>query len=198
MKAILLDWFHEEYDPDQIESGERHDKITEYLQQKDIVINTPSGDQPRAIQWTREISYEYIPASNKLVERLNNDTLQKPMTIYNFDDYNLDTHVIGRLEQVSNGKEDSPLKHMTCKVIDFSFVENKSNLKLDGKACMSYNKAPMNKLMANLDLDISETEKRENQCKQIELTLRQYNREARDGKVWWIESNKLYKLEKLL
>ena len=63
---------------------------------------------------------------------------------------------------------------------------------------MSYNKAPINKLMDNLGLDEYSKEKREGQCKMIELALRQYNRESKDNKVWWIESNKFYKLEKLL
>jgi hypothetical protein len=197
MKSIILDWFREEYNPDEIESGDRHDKIGEYLENKDIVIKD-KDDIPIAVQWTREMSYEYVAKGKKIVERLNSDSLQKPMILYNFDDYNLDTHVIGRLEQVSDGREESPLKQMTCKIIDFSFVENKSNLKLEGKACMSYNKAPMNKLMENLGLDEFSSEKRENQCKMIEIALRQYNRESRDEKVWWIETNKLYKLEKLL
>jgi hypothetical protein len=197
MKSILLDWFNDEYNPDEMDSEERHQKISGYLEGKDIVIRN-KDEMPIGVQWTRELSYEYVQKSKKLVERLNSDTLQKPMVLYNFDDYNLDTHVIGRLEQTGEGREESPLKQMTCKIIDFSFVENKSNLKLDGKACMSYNKAPMNKLMENLGLDEYSGEKRDSQCKMIELALRQYNREARDSKVWWIESNKFYKLEKLL
>ena len=63
---------------------------------------------------------------------------------------------------------------------------------------MSYNRAPMNKLIKNLELAESQADKREDQCKQIEIALRKYNREHKDKKVWWIESNKLYKLEKLL
>ncbi len=197
MKSILLDWFNGEYNPDEIENDERHERLSRYIEGKDIVIRDRE-ERPIGIQWTRELSYEYVAKSKKLVDRLNSDTLQKPMITYNFDDYNLDTHVIGRLEQTGEGREESPFKQMTCKIIDFSFVENKSNLKLDGKACMSYNKAPMNKLMENLGLDEYSGEKRDSQCKIIELALRQYNREARDSKVWWIESNKLYKLEKLL
>jgi hypothetical protein len=211
MKSILLEWFNSEYSPDEMESkgnnsskssksskgSKRHERISDYLEGKDIVIRDRE-ERPIGVQWTRELSYEYVAKSKKLVDRLNSDTLQRPMILYNFDDYNLDTHVIGRLEQTGEGREESPLKQMTCKIIDFSFVENKSNLKLDGKACMSYNKAPMNKLMENLGLDEYSTEKRDSQCKMIELALREYNREARDGKVWWIESNKLYKLEKLL
>jgi hypothetical protein len=106
--------------------------------------------------------------------------------------------VIGRLEKLSNGKEESPFKQMTCKIIDFSFVENKSNIKLDGKACMSYNKAPMNKLMDNLSIKLDPKFRREDQCESIELALRKYNREHENDKIWWIETNKSYKLEKLL
>jgi superfamily II DNA or RNA helicase len=198
MKIVLLDWFKDIYNPDDIFSIDRHEKITEYLENKDIIITDSDTELPKGIHWTREISYEYLPKSNKLVERVGNETLQKPMIIYNFDDYNLDTHVIGRLETLSNGKEDSPLKQMACKIIDFSFVEHKSNLKLDGKACMSYNRLPMDKLIKNLGLDAQKTDKRETNCKEIELVLRRYNREAKDSKVWWIETNKIYKLEKLL
>jgi superfamily II DNA or RNA helicase len=198
MRMIISEWFRETYNPDDVTSSERHDKITEYLENKDIIIMDTNDELPIAIQWTKEISYEYNTITNKLSVRLNNETLQKPMLIYNFDDYNLDTHVIGRLEQLSDGKEESPLNQMTCKIIDFSFVENKSNIKLDGKACMSYNRAPMSKLIKNLGLAESQVDKREDQCIQIELALRKYNREHKDDKVWWIESNKLYKLEKLL
>ena len=197
MKTILLEWFNNEYNRDKMGNINRHTKITSYLNDKDIIIKD-NDERPIGIQWTRELSYEYVAKSKKLVDRLNSDTLQKPMILYNFDDYDLDTHIIGRLEQTGEGREESPLKQMTCKVIDFSFVENKSNLKLDGKACMSYNKAPINKLMDNLGLDEYSKEKREGQCKMIELALRQYNRESKDNKVWWIESNKFYKLEKLL
>ena len=197
MKTILLEWFNNEYNRDKMGNINRHTKITSYLNDKDIIIKD-NDERPIGIQWTRELSYEYVAKSKKLVDRLNSDTLQKPMILYNFDDYDLDTHIIGRLEQTGEGREESPLKQMTCKVIDFSFVENKSNLKLDGKACMSYNKAPINKLMDNLGLDEYSKEKREGQCKMIELALRQYNRESKNNKVWWIESNKFYKLEKLL
>ena len=198
MKLVLLDWFKDSYNPDDIFSTERHEKVTEYLENKDVIIIDSDSELPKGIHWTREISYEYLPKTNKLVERIGNETLQKPMIVYNFDDYNLDTHVIGRLEQLSNGKEESPLKQMTCKIIDFSFVENKSNLKLDGKACMSYNRTPMDKLIKNLGLEADKSDKRDSNCKQIELALRKYNRESRGGKVWWIETNKIYKLEKLL
>jgi hypothetical protein len=198
IKLVLLDWFKDIYNPDEIYSIDRHEKITEYLENKDIIITDSESELPKAVQWTREISYEYLPKTNKLLERVGNETLQKSMIIYNFDDYDLDTHVIGRLETLSNGKEESPLKQMSCKIIDFSFVENKSNLKLDGKACMSYNRGPMDKLMTNLGLDVSKIVKRETHCDEIEMTLRRYNRENKDGKVWWIETNKMYKLEKLL
>jgi len=87
---------------------------------------------------------------------------------------------------------------MICKIIDFSFVENKSNIKLDGKACMSYNRNPMNKIMENLGLEVNKGGKREDQCKLIELELRKLHTEKELDQVWWIESNRLYRLEKIL
>ena len=197
MKQILLEWFNYLYD-ESAKASVLQENITEYLTNKDVIIND-SDDNPIAIHWTKELSYEYLVDEKELVERMNVESLQKKMIIYNFDNYSLDTHVIGRLEQISNGKEESPLKQMTCKIIDFSFVDKKSNIKLDGKSCMSYNRPPMIKLMENLDIEIEEGNKREDQCEIIELTLRQYHREHRgDDKVWWIESNKLYKLDKIL
>ena len=198
MKRVILDWFNQGYYPEQNKKKQTmFDRVTVYLENKDVIIKD-DGDKQKAIHWTRELSYEYSPETKSLKERLNAERFQKDMIVYNFDDYNLKTHVIGRLEQLSNGKEDSPEKQMVCKIIDFSFVENKSNIKLDGKACMSYNKAPMNKLMTNLDLDVVSTDKRGDQCNMIELALRKYNREHTDGKIWWIESTKIYKLEKIL
>jgi hypothetical protein len=197
MKKIFLEWFNYLYD-DSAKATVLQENITEYLTNKDVIIND-SDDNPIAIHWTKELSYEYLVEQKELVERMNVESLQKKMIIYNFDNYNLNTHVIGRLEQISNGKEESPLKQMTCKIIDFSFAEKKSNIKLDGKSCMSYNKPPMIKLMENLEIEIEEGNKREDQCEIIELTLRQYHREHRgDDKVWWIESNKSYKLDKIL
>ena len=201
MKKLIFEWFVNSYNLAELKtkrSKDIHSRVTEYLTNKDIIILDESSQLPIAIHWTRETSYEYSISKNILVERVNVERFQKNMIVYNFDDYNLNTHVIGRLEQLSNGKEESPFKQMTCKIIDFSFVENKSNIKLDGKACMSYNKAPMNKLMDNLDIELDPKQKRENQCQSIELTLRKYNREKIDDKIWWIETNKLYKLEKLL
>jgi superfamily II DNA or RNA helicase len=201
MKKLILDWFINSYNPSEMKTKRIRDiqeRVTQYLINKDVIILNDSGDRPVAIHWTREMSYEYNTSKNILTERINIERFQKDMIIYNFDDYNLKTHIIGRLEQVSNGKEESPFKQMVCKIIDFSFVENKSNIKLDGKACMSYNKAPMNKLMENLNIDIDPKQRRENQCQSIELALRKYNREHTDGKIWWIESNKSYKLEKIL
>ena len=151
------------------------------------------------MQWTRELSYEYLVDKRELVEHMNVDRFQKEMIVYNFDEYvNLKNHVIGRLEEVSNGKEEDAFKTMTCKIIDFSFAENKSNIKLDGKSCMSYNRIPMNKIMDNIELDVHKDIRREDQCKQIELQLRKLNNEHELDKVWWIESNRLYKLDKLL
>ena len=201
MKKILLDWFINSYNPLNLKSKRTkdiHNRVSDYLMNKDVIILNRSTDLPLAIHWTKEMSYEYSITKDILVERINVERFQKNMTVYNFDDYNLKTHVIGRLEQLSNGKEESPLKQMTCKIIDFSFVENKSNIKLDGKACMSYNKAPMNKLMDNLNIEIDPNYRREEQCESIELVLRKYHREHLDDKIWWIETNKSYKLEKLL
>lgn len=196
IRRVILDWFNQIYFPEKNKKKELiFKRVSEYLENKDVII-TDDSSKPIAIHWTKELSYEYISETKTLKDRLNAERFQKQMIVYNFDEYNLKTHVIGRLDQVSNGKEDSPEKQMVCKIIDFSFVENKSNIKLDGKACMSYNKAPMNKLMSNLSLDIDPFDKRGDQCKMIELALRKYNREQEI--VWWIESNKTYKLEKLL
>lgn len=201
MKKLLLEWFVNSYNLSELKSKRSkdiHQRVTEYLTNKDVIILDSSGQLPIAIHWTREMSFEYNNSKKTLIERINVERFQKNMIVYNFDEYNLKTHVIGRLEQLSNGKEESSDKQMTCKIIDFSFVENKSNIKLDGKSCMSYNKAPMNKLMDNLNIKIDPKHRREDQCESIEITLRKYNREQVDNKIWWIETNKSYKLEKLL
>jgi len=197
MKRFILDWFNEFYYPLPANKSIQ-DKLTEYFENKDLIIQNQK-EQPIAMQWTRELSYEYLLDKRELVEHMNVDRFQKEMIIYNFDEYvNLKNHVIGRLEEVSNGKEEDAFKTMTCKIIDFSFAENKSNIKLDGKSCMSYNRTPMNKIMDNIELDVHKDIRREDQCKQIELQLRKLNNEHELDKVWWIESNRLYKLDKLL
>ncbi len=198
MKLIILDWFRGVYDPSDIEYQEIHDKIGNYLQQKDILFWDEGSDLPKAIHWNKQISYEYIAGEKELIEHKDGVLYKKPMIVYNFETYPLNSHVIGRLEKVHDGKDDSPFKEMVFKIIDFSFVENKANLKLDGKACMSYTKAPMNKLIENLAIeDIDKSDKRENYCEKIELTLREYDRQQFEDRIWWIESNKFYRLAKL-
>ncbi len=195
MKQILLEWFIGEYEN---KESSRQDKIRNYIDDKDILIMDDRGDYPKAIHWTRQISWEYVPNKKDFKEHVDGELFKKPIIIYNFDGYPMDKHVIGRLEKLNDGKEDSPMKQMVFKIIDFSFVENKANLKLDGKACMSYNRGPMNKLLDNLGIEQDKVEKRENQCKIIELALRRYQRDKIENRVWWIESNKYYRLEKII
>ncbi len=198
MKSIILEWFRGEYDQSSIENENIQDKLRNYFDEKDIIIMDEMNEYPKAIHWTRQISYEYNAEKNELVEHLDGERFKKDTIRYNFNAYPLDSHVLGRLEKQNDGKDDEPFKQMVFKIIDFSFVENKSNLKLDGKACMSYTKAPMEKLLDNLELDHDKREKRENICRIIELALRKYNREKLDDRIWWIESNKFYTLEKII
>lgn len=198
MKVLILEWFIGEYDNSKVRNEDRQDKLRNYFSYKDIIIMDEDTDLPKAIHWSKQLSYEFDIDSMELKEYTDGEIFKKPMITYNFDEYPLDTHVIGRLERISEGKDDSPYKQMVFKIIDFSFVENKANLKLDGKACMSYNKSQMIKLLENLEIEPEKSDKRENQCNVIELILRKYNREEKNGFVWWIESNKFYQLEKLL
>ena len=198
MKQLILEWFNGEYDESMIEDEDIQDKIRNYLNEKDVIIMDENKEYPKAIHWTKQLSYEYMPDTGELIEHIDGERFKKETIRYNFNGYPLDSHVIGRLEKVNDGKEEEPLKEMVFKIIDFSFVENKSNLKLDGKACMNYTKAPMNKLLENLEIDYDKNDKRSNLCRIIEISLRKYNREHLDDRIWWIESNKFYTLEKII
>jgi hypothetical protein len=196
MKPILLEWFNGNVDPSTIQDQDIYDKLTEYLYNKNAVVLDENKENVIALCWRRNLAYEYISDTRELKEYTDGETYKPKTEILDFSEYPFETHCIGRLEKVSEGSDDSYEHEVAFKIIDFSFLENRKKLKLDGKSCMSYNQKIMDKILENLGVDNEEEWKRADKCENIEITLRRNNKEQYEDKIWWLESHIPYVLQK--
>jgi hypothetical protein len=196
MKQLILEWFNGNSDPSVIEDQEIHNKLTDYLFDKDVVIWDDDRANVIAICWRRYLAYEYSPDTKELKEYTDGETYKHKTEILDFTNYPFETHCIGKLEKVSEGSDDSYEHEVAFKIIDFSFLQNRSKLRLDGKSCMSYNQSSIDQILANLDVDIEPDWKRSDKCQNIEIALRRYNAAHYEDKRWWLESHIPYVLQK--
>lgn len=196
MKEIILEWFNGNYDASLIENSEIQDKLFEYFENRDVFIMDEDKENIIAIYWNNDITFEYLVDTKELREHVQSEIFKPKTQVYNFNDYPFERHVIGRIEKLSDGKDDSYEHEVAFKIIDFSFLEDRSNLRLDGKSCMSYNKGPLSKILSNLGFEEDIDLKRKDICRIIELKLRENHREREEGRIWWIESSLPFVLEK--